>query len=213
MSLNSTLRRGLLPAFLVMASLSLVTGSAQGTGYSPAPRAVPGADEAFEDGPAEAARSLAKGRPQQVGHPATDLRGINAGGAPFDLAQDKGKVILLDVSTMWCVFCQQDAAPLEYLFQTYGPKGLAVITCLTQDVNGAAVTQSGLQQWTSTYHLTSPVFNDASGANGVAEQAYVAVTGGFPTLVLIDKEFNVQYIQGGLDLPSLTAKIQALLAP
>ena len=56
--------------------------------------------------------------------------------------------------------------------------------------------------------------NDASGvADGVAETAYAGVTGAFPTLVLIDRDFNVQYLEGGLDLPGVTARIEALLKP
>jgi thiol-disulfide isomerase/thioredoxin len=154
-----------------------------------------------------------RARAQQVGQPAADIKGVDQNGAAADLAQFKGKVILLDVSTMWCVWCQVDAPALENLYNTYSNKGLKVVTCLTEDSNGAAVTLAGLKQWAGTYHLTTPVMNDASGtSNGVAESAYVSASGGFPTLVLIDKSFNVQYLAGGLDLPAVTAKIQALLA-
>lgn len=157
--------------------------------------------------------SATRARALQVGQPAADIKGIDAGGAAIHLAQFRGKIILLDVSAMWCFWCKQDAQPLENLAQAYGAKGLQVVTCLTEDANGGAVTQSGLQQWVAAYHLTTPVMNDASGtSNGVAESAYVSVTGGFPTLVIIDKSFNVQYLEAGLDLGAVTAKIQSLLA-
>jgi thiol-disulfide isomerase/thioredoxin len=180
---------------------------AQGTGFSPGPMAAPGTAEAFREGPADLALPL------QVGQPAADIQGFGADGAALSLSQYRGKVILLDVSAMWCVFCKLDAPAVQYLFQAYGPKGLAVVTCLTEDSNGAVVTQSGLRQWVSQYHLTQMVMNDPSGTSGgVAERAYVSVTGGFPTLVLIDKNFKVQYLQAGLDLAAVTAKIKALLA-
>ena len=207
MSLKAFSPHGLLPVCLFTAMLPMGVASAQGARFCPGPQALPGADEAFQEGLAAAAK------PQRLGQPATNVRGIDATGASMDLARFKGKVILLDVSTMWCVFCKEDAAPMQYLYQTYGPKGLAVVTCLTEDNNGGTVTQAGLRQWANTYHLTLPVMNDASGTgNGVAESVYVQVTGGFPTLVIIDKEFKVQFIEGGLDLPAVTAKIQALLA-
>jgi len=207
MSLISLSPRGLWPVCLLTALLPVTTASAQGARSCPGPQAATGAEEAYPEGLAAAAR------PQQVGQPATDIHGIDAGGAGINLARFKGKVILLDVSAMWCAFCKQDAGPIQYLYQTYGPKGLAVLTCLTEDVNGAAVGQSGLQQWSSTYHLTLPVMNDASGTwNGVAESVYVQATGGFPTLVLIDKAFNVQYLRGGLVMPEVTAMIEKLLA-
>jgi len=182
-------------------------GMAQGAGFSQGPKAAPGAAEAFREGPAASAPPL------QVGQTAADIRGIGADGAPLRLSQFKGRVILLDVSAMWCAFCKMDAPAVQYLYQAYGPKGLAVVTCLAEDSNGAVVTPSGLRQWTSDYHLTQKVMNDPSGTSGgVAERAYVSVTGGFPTLVVIDKAFKVQYLQGGLDLAAVTGKIQALLA-
>jgi hypothetical protein len=55
--------------------------------------------------------------------------------------------------------------------------------------------------------------NDQSGtANGAAESGYVRATGGFPTLVLIDKSFKVQYLQAGLDMGAMTGRIKELLA-
>jgi peroxiredoxin len=150
--------------------------------------------------------------PLQVSQPAADIHGIDSTGAVTDLARFKGKVILLDVSAMWCFYCRQDAAAIQYLWQEYGPKGLAVVTCLSEDANGGAVSLAGLKQWVDTYHLTQTVMNDTSGTgNGDAEKAYVSVTGGFPTLVVIDQAFNVQYLQAGLDLAAVTARIQALV--
>jgi len=193
MSLNTLLRRGPLSVCLSATLLSLAPGFAQAPGFSPAPQS-------------------AQAAPGILGQPATDIKGIDATGAPFALASLKGKVILLDVSTAWCFYCKQDAPSLQYLYKTYGPKGLAVVTCLTEDANGAAVTLAGLRAWVSTYGLTQTVMNDASGtANGVAENAYVRVTGGFPTLVLIDKSFKVQYIQGGLDMAEVIGRINGLL--
>jgi len=55
--------------------------------------------------------------------------------------------------------------------------------------------------------------NDASGSrNGAAERAYSDVMGGFPTLVLIDQAFRVQYLERGLDLTALASGIERLLA-
>jgi len=189
-------------AWLMAAILPAGMALAQEPGTCPGPLAVP-----------DAAVASPLAAPVRLGQPAADIQGVDATGARINLARFKGQVILLDVSTMWCVFCQEDTAPIQALYRTYGPKGLAVVTCLTEDVNGAAVTLAGLRQWTGTYHLTLPVMNDASGvADGVAETAYVGVTDAFPTLVLIDRDFKVRYIQGGLDLDEVTARIKALLA-
>jgi thiol-disulfide isomerase/thioredoxin len=204
MRLNLLAPAGLRAACLLTALIPCTAGFAQGPGFSKARQG-----EGYEE-PSGAEASV---RPQQVGQPATDLQGINASGSALRLSQFKGKVILLDVSAMWCGFCQEDAPAVQYLYRTYGPKGLAVVTCLAEDNNGAEVTEAGLKQWVSTYNLTQQVMNDQSGTSGgAAERAYVGATGGFPTLALIDRNFNVQYLQGGLDQAAVTARIQTLLA-
>ena len=200
MTLKMVRPTSLWPAWLLASLLPWASAWAQEPGTCPLAGAGAGA-------------ASPQAAPVRVGQPAVDIQGTDATGARITLARFKGQVILLDVSAMWCVYCQEDTAPIQSLYQTYGPKGLAVVTCLAEDPNGAAVTLAGLRQWAGAYHLTMPVMNDASGtADGAAETAYVSVTGGFPTLVLIDREFKVQYIEGGLDLEAVSARIKALLA-
>ncbi|MGA2081971.1 MAG: TlpA disulfide reductase family protein [Holophaga sp.] len=198
---------------LIVCLLGSSPAFSDGPGLNVAPRFMP-RPQSFGSSGSQAGPGPGSVPPQQIGAPAADIHGINALGAATRLSQLKGKVILLDVSAMWCYWCQQDAPSIQNLYKTYGPNGLAVATCLTQDNNGGGpVSLAGLKQWTSTYHLTQTVMNDASGTSGgAAEQAYVSVTGSFPTIVLIDKTFKVQYIQGGFDLNAVIAKIQALLA-
>jgi thiol-disulfide isomerase/thioredoxin len=120
MRLNTSTLRGLSALCLLTAMLPLGPCAAQGA---------PG----FRPGTPDRVCLAMRARAQQVGQPAADIRGVDQNGAAMDLAQLKGKVILLDVSAMWCVWCQVDAPALEKLYQTYGPKGLAVVTCLTED--------------------------------------------------------------------------------
>ena len=150
----------------------------------------------------------------RIGGAAADIAGVDAMGAKCALSDYKGQVILLDISAGWCYWCQVDAPAIQALYRTYEGQGLKVVTVLSEDVNGAGpVTVGNLKSWVSTYGLTFRVQNDASGgANGVAEKVYVAATGGFPTLAIIDKGFKVQYLEGGYDANAVQAKVAALLA-
>jgi uncharacterized repeat protein (TIGR02543 family) len=149
-----------------------------------------------------------------LGALAVDIKGIDSTGASCALSDYTGSVIILDVSTAWCEWCQVDAPLLEALYKTYQAQGLKVVTVLTENVNGAGpVATSVLQGWASTYGLTFRVQSDAGGAyTGVGERIYVAKGGGFPTFVIIDKNFKVQYLHGGYDAAGVKAEVVALLA-
>jgi peroxiredoxin len=175
---------------------------------------IPGAGTPGEwTAPALAAVDLATA---QTGWPAVDIAGVDATGAACALSDYKGSVILLDVSASWCYWCQVDTPAIQSLCNSYQGRGLKVVTVLAEDANGGGpCTQANLQSWVSTYGLSFRVQSDRSGtANGVAEKTYVGnpASMGFPTLVLIDKGFNVQYLKGGLTVSEVQAEIEKLLA-
>ena len=147
--------------------------------------------------------------------PAADVAGIDATGQACALSDFKGSVILLDVSAAWCYWCQVDAPALVSLYNAYQGRGLKVVTVLTEDANGAGpCTRANLQAWSSAYGLPFRVQSDTSGAGaGTAETVYVnnPASKGFPTFVIIDQGFAVQYLQGGFDPAAIKAKLDTLL--
>ncbi|MCE1230145.1 MAG: hypothetical protein LWX11_11750, partial [Firmicutes bacterium] len=87
-------------------------------------------------------------------------------------------------------------------------------TVLTQNNAGDIPFTQVLQNWVNK-GLTYRVMNDTTGATpgqGVAQTVYVRQTGGFPTFVVIDKDFSVQYIQGGFSQSRIEAKVEELLS-
>lgn len=157
------------------------------------------------------------GTGSNIGQTAADITGIDTTGASVKLSDYKGSVIVLDVSTQWCEWCQADAPQLQALYSQFQAQGLKVVTVLSEDDNQNQASQAVLQSWASTYGLTFRVMNDTTSSapsTGVAEKVYVAnpAAQGFPTLVVIDKTFTIQYLQGGYDATGVTAKVTALLA-
>lgn len=148
--------------------------------------------------------------------PATEFNGITQSGAAFKLSDYTGKVIVLDVSAMWCGPCRSAAPRLEALYQKYKDKGATVVICLSRDDNnGGPVSQTNLKSWADAYGNTHPVVSDQTSStpsSGKVEQAYVSKTGGFPTVVVIDKSFKVRYLQAGHDEAAVEAMVQKLLA-
>lgn len=151
----------------------------------------------------------------EVGEAAADVSGIDSNGNSVKLSDDAGSVMVLDVSAQWCPHCQDDASLLEQLNATYGPKGVKVVTILCEDNSNQICSQAVLQAWVSLYGLSYRVQNDGSGAaKGIAATCYAGnpVSGGFPTFVVIDKHFVVQYVAAGYDAPGIKAVLDKLLA-
>lgn len=104
-----------------------------------------------------------------------------------------GKVILLDISTMWCPPCQQEATDAEELYQKYKDQGFVILSVLFQDYGGSPATTSNCKTWANLYGLTFPVLadSDAEVWNLYDDSGYI------PLNLIIDKEMVIQYKNPG----------------
>jgi thiol-disulfide isomerase/thioredoxin len=141
--------------------------------------------------------------------PATDIQGTSDSGAQESLSAHAGKVIVMNISAMWCGPCQRDAAAMEGLYQTYRKRGVQMITVLAQDINGRSpVAQGHLQYWVKAHRLSFPVMNDPRSA----AQAYLDRTQAFPTTAIIDRTFKIRYLEPGCNGPEIQRQLEQLLA-
>ena len=105
-------------------------------------------------------------------------------GKPFNLAAQKGKVILLDFWATWCAPCKVEI-PWFAEFQTkYGPKGFAVIGVSVDD------TPEKLKPFIQQYKMNYPVLlgdgrDDLMGPKGFGTM------GVFPTTFLIGRDGRI----------------------
>jgi len=63
----------------------------------------------------------------EIDQPAPALKGRLFSGAPFDLAQMRGKVVLVNFYSSYCSFCAYEIGLLEALYERYRADGLEVI--------------------------------------------------------------------------------------
>jgi thiol-disulfide isomerase/thioredoxin len=102
-------------------------------------------------------------------------------GSGFDLAERKGRVVLLNVWATWCPPCRYEIPELQRLHDRYRERGFEVI--------GVSVDEGGLdevRQFTVEKKMTYPVAIDPEGKLAALMQTSV-----LPTSVLLDRRGKV----------------------
>src|ERR1700679_1361257 len=86
-----------------------------------------------------------------------DLNFTAVDGRKVDLAQLRGKVVLLDFWATWCPGCRQEVPEVVNTYRKYHDKGFEVVgISLDQD-------KDALQAFTSEHGMTWPQYFDGQG--------------------------------------------------
>lgn len=135
-----------------------------------------------------------------------DLRLTDQHGDEVSLWQFYGKVVLLDISTMWCAPCREIAQDAQATQDEFGPEGFVYVTVLQQNVDGGAPTVDDLRQWADYYGIAAPVLGDGAAASGGAIQ-----NGQFPAVLVLDRRMRVDQRVNPIDAEQIRRDIEAAL--
>ena len=131
----------------------------------------------------------------------------NLSGKSIDIANYKGKVLVVNFWASWCEPCREEFAELIELQEKYGPKGLVVLAVnlaemkprITQFLKGNAIADNAIE-----------ILMDR---NGTIYKSWKAR--GIPTTFLIGRTGKVEGVWIGAienaDSDEVTGKIQSLL--
>ena len=122
---------------------------------------------------ARVARSVA------VGQPLPAYRTVNLAGDSVSIAQEKGRVVLLNLWATWCHPCRDEIPVLQALHERYASQGLRVIG-VSVDANGE---EPAIRDFMKAFRMTYPVWRDP---NERISQLYLAI--GVPTTFLVSRE-------------------------
>jgi thiol-disulfide isomerase/thioredoxin len=102
-------------------------------------------------------------------------------GNAVNLADLKGKVVMLDFWATWCPPCRASIPGLERLHRTYGPKGL-VILAISLDQGDWDSVKSFLTEYGITYTVLK-------GTEEVSDRYLVR---SIPMIVMVDREGSIR---------------------
>ena len=136
-----------------------------------------------------------------VGDAAPDFSRPDLAGRPLQLADYRGKLVLLNFWASWCAPCLEEMPRFSHWQRQYGARGLQVIG-VSMDDDAAAVRQ----------HLARhPVAYPAIIGDAKLGAAFGGVMG-LPLTYLIDRQGRIAArYQGESDLAAMEAQIKALL--
>ena len=132
-------------------------------------------------------------------------------GDMVDLYDYHEKVIVVDLSTMWCSVCNNIAQEGDEWLNDYGADNFIWLTILIDaTAYGVPPTLEDIQKWATHYNISVPVLaGDRSLVDLNAETGYPVT--GWPTLVVIDQDMVLQYGINGWNEATIRGWVESLL--
>ncbi len=145
---------------------------------------------------------------------ACDFTLLDQNGKEWQLYSDenRGDIIVLDLTAMWCGPCKMAAAEAQEIHDLYKDKGVQYVSILIDNAQGEAPTMDDIQQWVQQYGFTDALI--LAGSRDMVD--YNAETGfpttSWPTFLLIDRDLVVRWGLHGYSRQMIEDAINAQLA-
>lgn len=152
---------------------------------APAARTAAGQPSAVKT--ASPARSAAPSGDTSVGSAMPAYSAQTLDGKAFDLASERGNVVLLNLWATWCGPCRFEIPELQKMNDQYAPQGFKVIGVSLDDSEPEMV-----KRFVSDQKMTYPILLDPEG-----KLANIFQTSVIPTTVLIDRAGKIVWKQVG----------------
>ncbi|HIO73270.1 MAG TPA: TlpA family protein disulfide reductase [Flavobacteriales bacterium] len=147
---------------------------------------------------------------QKVGDHPCNFNLMDQHGNMVELYAQHEKVIVIDLSTMWCAICNNIAKEGDEWVNDYGADNFIWLTILIDNATGDPPTLADIQSWATHYNISVPVLvGDRSLVDLTAETGYPVT--GWPTLVVIDQDMVLQYGINGWNESVIRGWVQSLL--
>jgi thiol-disulfide isomerase/thioredoxin len=130
--------------------------------------------------------------------PAAEVTGELLDGGSYDVAQDRGKVVVVNFWGSWCPPCRKEAADLEKTYQATKPQGVAFIGINSRDGRDAA---KAFEQG----RVTFPSVYDPDGEVALKFDVTQVST---PSTLILDKQGRIAI---GLRRATTAAELQPLV--
>jgi thiol-disulfide isomerase/thioredoxin len=150
-----------------------------------------------------------------------DMNLVDEEGITHAFSELRGKVILLDISAVWCGPCNQQADAMEFLYQDYKDRGAVMVTVLNDDnlLAGTSPADRPNPIECRTWSDREPGFQPDhtfeclvdQGPNGTQQTWPRYFLNAWPTNMVLDQGFRVISGGTGYNEPGIRAVLDALV--
>ncbi len=134
---------------------------------------------------------------------APELQGTLLDGGSFDLAEQRGKVVVLNVWGSWCPPCRAEAPTLEQAWRDFAPQGVQFVGINTRDGDASALA------FERRFDITYPSVVDSSGVKLLAFSGAVSPAA-IPSTLVLDRDGRVAAVYSG---EVTVATLRDMIAP
>jgi cytochrome c biogenesis protein CcmG/thiol:disulfide interchange protein DsbE len=140
-----------------------------------------------------------------VGSMAPALHVTSFGGEPFDLADHRGQVVVINIWASWCVPCRQEMPELDAYYRDRRSRGLAVIALSVDRKHDLRDARQAAEQFSFAAALAAEADVDRWPTPGAIPTTYVIDASGrvrdalFPGKELLTREWLVAHVDTLLD--------------
>jgi peroxiredoxin len=128
----------------------------------------------------------------EIGDPMPPFEAAMLDGAKFDMAAEKGNVVLLNLWATWCGPCREEIPELEQMHKQHSGDGFKVVGVSLDEGELDAV-----KEFVRSHNMTYPIALDPEGKlTGVFQ------TGVIPTTALIDRNGTIVWKKYGMIEPN-----------
>jgi cytochrome c biogenesis protein CcmG, thiol:disulfide interchange protein DsbE len=136
-----------------------------------------------------------------IGAPVPSYRSVSLAGDSVSLADQRGKVVLLNVWATWCHPCREEIPELRALHERYRARGLELIG-VSVDAQG---NEDGIREFMKEFRMTYPVWHDPD--ERVSTRFLVV---GVPATFLVDRAGVLRWRKTGPVQPGDTSLTNAI---
>ena len=145
-----------------------------------------------------------------MGECAPDFTLPEADGGDWTLSDNRGDVIVIDFSAIWCGYCQRMAPEHQILADTWAKEPVQVVTILVGDRTYESVEEAEAQEWKMELGIEHPILYDPDRT--VWKQWQRPNTRRMPQQYLIDAQGGIAWRKIGPDDDGeLSEEIKSLL--
>lgn len=121
-----------------------------------------------------------------LAEPAPDFTLKTSTGENLRLAEQRGKVVMINFWASWCAPCRQEMPILDELYQRYERAGFTLLGVNVEQDSGAA------QRFLEEVGVSFPILFDPT-----SEVSRTYQVSAMPTTVMVDRDGQVRYVNRG----------------